>query len=223
MGLFNENENVTNIDSFECLDEKNNPKKEDENVMDLVFILDKSGSMYNLVDDTIGGFNSYIDKEKEKDEKILVTLVLFDTEYRMLYARKPIGEVERLTREQYCADGCTALLDAIGKTIISLDNEVSGKVLFVITTDGLENSSRHFTKDKVKNLIETHDWEFLFIGADIDSYHEAFTLGIDEDHAANFEKSSRGLGGLFSSVSRYRCAYSRNEHRNVDWKGDGLD
>lgn len=221
MGLFKEYKNVTNIDSFECLDENNNPKKEDE--MDLVFILDKSGSMYDLVDDTIGGFNSYIDKEKEKDEKILVTLVLFDTEYRMLYTRKPIGEVEKLTREQYYAGGCTALLDAIGKTITSLDNEVSGKVLFVITTDGLENSSKHFTKDKVKNLIESHDWEFLFIGADIDSYHEAFTLGIDEDHAANYERSSRGLGGLFNSVGRYRSAYSRNEHRNVDWKEDGLD
>lgn len=221
MELFKEYKNVTNIDSFECLDENNNPKKEDE--MDLVFILDKSGSMYDLVDDTIGGFNSYIDKEKEKDEKILVTLVLFDTEYRMLYTRKPIGEVEKLTREQYYAGGCTALLDAIGKTIISLDNEVSAKVLFVITTDGLENSSKHFTKDKVKNLIESHDWEFLFIGADIDSYHEAFTLGIDEDHAANYERSSRGLGGLFNSVGRYRSAYSRNEHRNVDWKEDGLD
>lgn len=221
MGLFKEYKNVTNIDSFECLDENNNPKKEDE--MDLVFILDKSGSMYDLVDDTIGGFNSYIDKEKEKDEKILVTLVLFDTEYRMLYTRKPIGEVEKLTREQYYAGGCTALLDAIGKTITSLDNEVSGKVLFVITTDGLENSSKHFTKDKVKNLIESHDWEFLFIGADIDSYHEAFTLGIDENHAANYERSSRGLGGLFNSVGRYRSAYSRNEHRNVDWKEDGLD
>lgn len=221
MELFKEYKNVTNIDSFECLDENNNPKKEDE--MDLVFILDKSGSMYDLVDDTIGGFNSYIDKEKEKDEKILVTLVLFDTEYRMLYTRKPIGEVEKLTREQYYAGGCTALLDAIGKTITSLDNEVSGKVLFVITTDGLENSSKHFTKDKVKNLIESHDWEFLFIGADIDSYHEAFTLGIDEDHAANYERSSRGLGGLFNSVGRYRSAYSRNEHRNVDWKEDGLD
>lgn len=221
MELFKEYKNVTNIDSFECLDENNNPKKEDE--MDLVFILDKSGSMYDLVDDTIGGFNSYIDKEKEKDEKILVTLVLFDTEYRMLYTRKPIGEVEKLTREQYYAGGCTALLDAIGKTITSLDNEVSGKVLFVITTDGLENSSKHFTKDKVRNLIESHDWEFLFIGADIDSYHEAFTLGIDEDHAANYERSSRGLGGLFNSVGRYRSAYSRNEHRNVDWKEDGLD
>lgn len=221
MELFKEYKNVTNIDSFECLDENNNPKKEDE--MDLVFILDKSGSMYDLVDDTIGGFNSYIDKEKEKDEKILVTLVLFDTEYRMLYTRKPLGEVEKLTREQYYAGGCTALLDAIGKTITSLDNEVSGKVLFVITTDGLENSSKHFTKDKVKNLIESHDWEFLFIGADIDSYHEAFTLGIDEDHAANYERSSRGLGGLFNSVGRYRSAYSRNEHRNVDWKEDGLD
>lgn len=223
MGLFNENENVTNIDSFECLDEKNNPKKEDENVMDLVFILDKSGSMYDLVDDTIGGFNSYIDKEKEKGEKILVTLVLFDTEYRMLYTRKPIEEVERLTREQYYADGCTALLDAIGRTITSLDNEVSGKVLFVITTDGLENSSRHFTKAKVKHLIESHDWEFLFIGADIDSYHEAYTLGIDASHAANYERSAGGVSGLFSSVGRYRCAFSKNEHLDVDWKGDGLD
>ena len=223
MGIFKEHENVTNIDSFECLDENNNPKKEDENVMDLVFILDKSGSMYDLVEDTIGGYNSYIEKEKAKDEKILVTLVLFDTEYRMLYARKPIEEVEKLTREQYYADGCTALFDAIGRTITSLDNEVSNKVLFVITTDGLENSSRHFSKADVRELIEGHDWEFLFIGADIDSYSEALTLGIDEHHAANYERSSRGLGALFGSVGRYRCAYSRDEHRDVDWKEDGLD
>lgn len=223
MGIFKEYENVTNIDSFECLDENNNPKQEDENVMDLVFILDKSGSMYDLVDDTIDGFNSYIEKEKEKNEKILVTLVLFDTEYRMLYTRKPIEEVGRLTREQYFSGGCTALLDAIGRTITSLDNEVSGKVLFVITTDGLENSSRHFTKDKVKKLIESHDWEFLFIGADIDSYYEAYTLGIDENHAANYERSAGGVSGLFGSVHRYRSAYSRNEHRYVDWKEDGLD
>jgi hypothetical protein len=223
MGLFKEHENVTNIDSFECLDENNNPKNEDENVMDLVFILDKSGSMCDLVEDTIGGYNSYIERERKKGEKILVTLVLFDTDYTMLYTRKPIEEVERLTREQYDAFGCTALLDAIGKTITSLDNEVSGKVLFVITTDGLENSSRHYTKDKVKKLIESHDWEFLFIGADIDSYHEAYTLGIDRNHAANYEKSAAGLGSLFGSVHNYRCAFSRDEHRNVDWKEDGLD
>ena len=131
--------------------------------------------------------------------------------------------MERLTREQYYADGCTALLDAIGRTITSLDNEVAGKVLFVITTDGLENSSRHFTKDQVKHLIETHDWEFLFIGAGIDSYHEAYTLGIDANHAANYERSAGGVNGLLGSVRRYRCAYSKNEHRDVDWKEDGLD
>lgn len=223
MGLFKEHENVTNIDSFECLDENNNPKNEDENVMDLVFILDKSGSMCDLVEDTIGGYNSYIERERAKGEKILVTLVLFDTEYRMLYTRRPIEEVERLTREQYYASGCTALLDAIGRTITSLDNEVSGKVLFVITTDGLENSSTHYTKGGVKKLIESHDWEFLFIGADIDSYTEALTLGIDADHAANYERSARGIDGLFDSVHGYRCAYSRDEHQNLDWKEDGLD
>lgn len=226
MDLFNDQKNVTNVDSFDCLDENNKPKEFDETVMDLVFILDKSGSMCGAVEDTIGGFNSYIKKEREKakDENILVTLILFDTEYIVLYSRKPIDEVEKLTREQYFASGCTALLDAIGRTIVSLDREVNNKVLFVITTDGLENASRKFSKDQVKELIQSHDWEFLFIGADIDSYAEAYTLGIDEDHAANYEKSSAGLGSLFSSVGNYRLRYARDEHTRggSDWK-EGLD
>ena len=224
MGLFNDEKNVTNIDSFDRLDEKNKIKEYDENVMDLIFILDKSGSMYDLVDETIDGFNSYIDKEKTKGENILVTLILFDTEYNVVYSRKPIDEVGKLTRQQYFAGGCTALLDAIGRTIVSLDREVNNKVLFVITTDGLENSSRKFSKSQVKELIQSHKWEFLFIGADIDSYAEAFTLGIDEDHAANYERSSRGVHGIFNSVHRYRCAYSDDEHeRGVNWREEGLD
>ena len=223
MGLFNDQKNVTNIDSFGCLDENNKPSEFDENVMDLVFILDKSGSMHDLVEDTIGGYNSYIEKEKAKDENILVTLVLFDTSYNVLYSRKPINEVEKLTREQYFASGCTALLDAIGRTIVSLDKEVNNKVLFVITTDGLENSSRRFTKDQVKELIQSHEWEFLFIGADIDSYSEACALGIDEHHAANYERSACGVGSLFNSVGNYRYRYARNEHTrsDSDWK-EGL-
>lgn len=224
MGMFNEFKNVTNIDSFERLDENNKPIEE-ENVMDLVFILDKSGSMWNLEEDTIGGFNSYIAREKEKEEKILVTLVLFDDNYRILYTRKPIEEVEELTKEDYHTGGCTALLDAVGSTINSLDKEVSQKVLFVITTDGLENASTKFTKPMVKELIESHDWEFLFIGADIDSYSEAMSLGIDNDHAANYEKSAAGLGSLFGSVHRYRCAYSKDDEEMMTgnrWK-DGLD
>lgn len=227
MGMFNEVKNVTNIDSFEKLDENNKPIKKDENVMDLVFLLDKSGSMWNLEDDTIGGFNSYIAKERQKEggAKILVTLVLFNDEYRILYSRKPIEEVKELTNEDYYTEGCTALLDAIGTTITSLDEEVSDKVLFVITTDGLENSSQKYNKAMVKELIESHKWEFLFIGADIDSYGEALTLGIDSDHAANFEKSSRGLGCMFDSVRSYRCAFEKgNEEitRGRGWK-EGLD
>lgn len=225
MGIFNNQKNVTNVDSFDCLDENNKPKEFDKDVMDLVFILDKSGSMYDLVDDTIGGFNSYIEKEKGKDEKILVTLVLFDTEYTVLYSRKPIDEVGKLTREQYFVGGCTALYDAIGRTIVSLDREVNNKVLFVITTDGLENSSRKFSKNQVKELIQGHEWEFLFIGADIDSYAEALTLGIDEDHAANYQRSAHGVSSLFGSVRNYRYRYARDEHTRggSDWKEDGLD
>lgn len=224
MGLFNDQKNVTNIDSFDCLDENNKPKEFDENVMDLIFILDKSGSMCDAVEDTIGGFNSYIEKEKRSGENILVTLVLFDTGYWLLYSRKPIDEVQKLTREEYAAYGMTALYDAIGRTIVSLEKEVNNKVLFVITTDGLENASIKFNKSQVKTLIERNDWEFLFIGADIDSYAEALTLGIPENRAANYEKSSAGLGALFGSVHRYRCAFTRDEHNNEDndWK-EGLD
>jgi hypothetical protein len=192
--------------------------------MDLIFILDKSGSMYDLVEDTIGGYNSYIERERKKGEKILVTLVLFDTEYKMLYSRKPIEEVEELTRRQYSADGYTALLDAIGRTIVSFEKEIDNKVLCVITTDGLENASKEFSKNQVKNLIESLDWEFLFIGANIDSYSEALTLGIDDDHTANYEASSRGVSALFDSVENYRDAYSKDEHTgSMEWREIGLD
>lgn len=223
MGLFNNQKNVTNIDSFDCLDENNKPKEFDESVMDLVFILDKSGSMSGAVEYTIDGFNSYIEKEKGSDENILVTLVLFDSEYNLLYSRKPIEDVEKLTREEYYPQGFTALYDAIGRTIVSLENEVNNKVLFVITTDGHENSSVEFTESQIKGLIERSDWEFLFIGSNIDSYGEALTLGIDENHAANYEKSSAGLGSLFGSVRKYRISYSNDRDLdNSDWK-DGLD
>ncbi|SDA49266.1 VWA domain-containing protein [Methanobrevibacter millerae] len=223
MNLFNDGKNVTNVDSFSCFDENNNIKEESkEDVMDLIFILDKSGSMYDLVEDTIGGYNSYIERERAKGENILVTLVLFDTEYKMLYSRKPIEEVEKLTSKEYFADGCTALLDAVGRTIVSFDKELKGKVLCVITTDGLENASKEFSKDQVKDLIESRDWEFLFIGANIDSYGEAFTLGIDDDHAANYEACARGVSALFDSVENYRDAYSRDEHEDAEWK-EGLD
>lgn len=215
MGLFGEMKNVTNVKSFNSLEKRDVD-------MDLVFVLDKSGSMWNVVDDTIGGFNSFIKREKESGKNTRVTLVLFDDEYHILYTRKAIDEVEELTSEEYFASGCTALLDAVGRTILSLEGEVADKVMFVITTDGLENASVEFKRDDIKKLIETHDWEFLFIGADIDSYSEAVTLGIDASHTANYEKSSTGLGTLFGSVSRFRCAYDSGNEDEMErgWKED---
>ena len=229
MGMFELEENVTRLESFNAIDEKvENVKENAKEVkveetpvkdVDLVFLLDKSGSMYDVVSDTIGGFNSFIEREMEKNPKTRVTLVLFDTEYNVLYTRKPIDEVEKLTKNEYFADGCTALLDAIGTTINRLDRKVDNDVLFVITTDGLENSSVEFSKADIKNMIANHNWEFLFIGADIDSYEEARGLGIRESHAANYEKSAAGLGALFDSVSDAHEDMTRGRSLNdMRWK-----
>jgi uncharacterized protein with von Willebrand factor type A (vWA) domain len=221
---FSDEKNVRKVNSFSDLDENNEVKKEAKiksDVLDLVFLLDKSGSMYGAVSDTIGGFNTFIQRERAKNLDTRVTLVLFDHHYKILYTRKPIDEVEMLTSDVYYADGCTALLDAIGTTINRLDKEISNKVVFVITTDGLENSSKEYTKRDIRNLISSHNWEFLFIGADIDSYHEAASIGIPKYRTANYEKSSAGLGYLFKSVSR---ASSRTRSggglEDGEWKKD---
>jgi uncharacterized protein with von Willebrand factor type A (vWA) domain len=206
------------VDSFEKINEIKDASQPE---MDLVFVLDKSGSMYHAVEDTIGGFNSFIKREREHNPNTLVTLVLFDDVYKILYTRKPIAEVDELTDEDYFASGCTALLDAVGKTIVSLDKEISNKVMFVITTDGLENASREFSRQQVKNLISNHDWEFLFIGADIDSYAESSTLGISKNRTANYEKTRGGVNSMFNSVRMFKRSYERDEqNRGVDWKRD---
>lgn len=176
-----------------------------EENLDLIFVMDRSGSMRGSEDDTIGGFNSLIQREKEKGFNTRVTTVLFDDNYEMLYKRKDINEVSELTREDYWVRGCTALLDAIGKTINTLDREIDNKVLFVIMTDGMENSSREFTKEHVRNLINNHDWEFLYIGADIDSYSEAGSIGIKKSRVANYAKSKRGFDDVYNSIENASC------------------
>ena len=209
------------VDSFEKINEKNVVTNENASHvdMDLIFVLDKSGSMWDIEEDTIGGFNSFIEKERANNKNTRVTLVLFDDEYKILYTRKPIDEVKQLTNREYSTGGCTALLDAVGRTIVSLDGEVCKKVMFVITTDGLENASKEFTRDQVKKLINEKPWEFLFIGADIDSYSEARNLGIPRYRAAKFHKSSAGLGALFNDVSRFKRSYENDEQvRGSDWK-----
>lgn len=192
------------------------PKLED---LDLIFLIDRSGSMYGSEEDTIGGFNSFIDKEKVKEGNTRVTTILFDHGYEVLYKRKSICDVSKLTRKEYFVRGSTALLDAIGRTITTLDKEIDNKVLFVIMTDGMENSSVEFSKFQIKSMIGSHNWEFLFIGADIDSYSEARSIGIKESHTAHYRKSREGIKELYDSVE-LATDYLREDMclEEVNWK-----
>lgn len=168
--------------------------------LDIIFLIDKSGSMYGSEEDTLGGFNSFLERERKKEFNTQVTTVLFANDYEVLYKRKPICDVDNLTEREYRVGGTTALLDAIGRTITALDREIENNVLFVIMTDGLENSSVEFSKPQISNMIANHKWEFIFIGADIDSYAEAGRIGIKKSRVANYEKSRRGVEKLYSSV-----------------------
>jgi uncharacterized protein YegL len=169
--------------------------------LDLIFLIDRSGSMCGSENDTIGGFNSFIKREMDKDLNTRVTTILFDHLYEVLYTRKPISEVKELTDKEYYVRGSTALLDAIGRTINTLDKEIDNKVLFVIMTDGMENSSKEYSKAQITNLIQNHNWEFIYIGADIDSYSEARNIGIRKTHVANYRKTREGFDEVYASVS----------------------
>lgn len=149
-----------------------------------------------------------------------VTTVLFNHNYDILYKRKNIYDVEKLTHEEYYVNGSTALLDAIGNTIVSMEREISNKVLFVITTDGLENSSIEFSKNQIKKLIKNHNWEFIFLGADIDAYSEASNIGIGEAHTALFNKSSEGINDMFKSVEKACNEIKIHNKLDSSWKED---
>lgn len=192
-----------------------------QEAMDLIFIMDRSGSMSGSEADTIGGFNSFIQQEIKKELNTRVTTILFDHDYEVLYERKPIHEVPELTDREYWVRGSTALLDAIGRTINTLDKKIDNKTLVVIMTDGYENSSREYTKEQIKNLISNHNWEFIYIGADIDSYAEARKFGFHESHIANYRKSKQGIKDVYASVSNARdFMMEEMKLEEVNWKKD---
>ena len=194
-----------------------NEKKVKNQEMDIVFILDRSGSMANVVDDTIGGYNSYLEKQMGKNVK--VTTVLFDDKYEMINKRENIKNVKKLDNNTYFVRGCTALYDAIGKTIDYMDTERTKKVLFVITTDGYENASKVYSKEMVKELIDGHKhFEFIYLGANIDSYAEGAKIGIKKENIANYEQSSNGVKKMFAAVGKAcDCSYMDMELSD-DWK-----
>ena len=190
--------------------------KKNEKEMDIVFLLDRSGSMGDVVEDTIGGYNSYI--KEQKSNNIKVTTVLFDNDYEIINNREDIKKVDKLDNKTYYVRGSTALYDAIGKTINYMD-KVKNKVLFIITTDGLENSSVEFNKKQIKEMIEKHkDWEFMYIGANIDSYDEGSSIGIKRDNIANYEQSSKGVAKLFKSIGKASACMCECECLDASWK-----
>lgn len=190
--------------------------------IDVVFLLDRSGSMANCVLDTIGGYNSYLKQQRESGNDIKVSTILFDNKYEILHDREDILKVKDITDEEYYVRGTTALYDAIGKTIEHIDDlYLKNKVLFIITTDGLENASIRYDRNKIKEMIQGHEnIEFIYIGANIDSYAEASSIGISRKNTANYETNKMGVERLFKSVAKATDSVCFNEPICCDWKDD---
>lgn len=183
-------------------------------------ILDKSGSMSGLEKDVIGGFNSFIEKQKELEDEAILTTVLFDTGYEILHDNIDLKKVEPLTDKQYNVGGGTALLDALGRTINHIDHnhEENDKILFVINTDGEENSSVEFTKIQIKELVQhleaEHGWNFIFLGADIDAFHEGAGMGVNNNF--NFQKTGVGFAAMYSAVSDTTSTFRTTKGATLD-------
>ncbi len=201
-----------------------------KNLTEIVFILDRSGSMSGLEGDTIGGFNSMIEKQKNAEGEALISTVLFDNTSEVIHDRVSVQNIKPMTRDDYTVRGCTALLDAIGGAIHHIGNvhkyarneDVPEHTLFVITTDGMENASRRYDSEKVKKMIERqkekYGWEFLFLGANIDAVETARRFGISEDRAVNYHSDSEGTQLNYEVLSEAICSVRCSAPLDANWK-----
>ena len=206
---------------------------------ELVFILDRSGSMSGLEEDTIGGFNSMIAKQKKEEGEAYVSTVLFDDRCEVLHDRVPMDRVPAMTNKEYYVRGCTALLDSVGGAIHHIatvhkyarEEDRPEKTLFVITTDGMENASKHYSYEKVQTMIkkeqEEYGWEFIFIGANIDAVQEAKRFGIRKERAVNYVHDEMGTEAVYRSVNKAVCAmrmaapsFAAKAMDSCNWKED---
>ena len=202
------------------------------NITELVFILDRSGSMAGLESDTIGGFNAMIEKQKKQDGGCYVSTVLFGDESKVLHDRVKLGDIPKMTDKDYTVRGCTALIDAIGGAIHHIGNihkyarneDVPEHTMFVITTDGQENASHRYTSEQVKKMIERqkekYGWEFLFIGANIDAVETAARYGISRDRAVNYNADVEGTHILYESVAKAVCNVRASAPLGADWSDE---
>ena len=206
---------------------------------ELVFILDRSGSMSGLEEDTIGGFNSMIATQKKEEGEAYVSTVLFDDRCEVLHDRVPMDRVPAMTNKEYYVRGCTALLDSVGGAIHHIatvhkyarEEDRPEKTLFVITTDGMENASKHYSYEKVQTMIkkeqEEYGWEFIFIGANIDAVQEAKRFGIRKERAVNYVHDEMGTEAVYRSVNKAVCAmrmaapsFAAKAMDSCNWKED---
>ncbi len=200
-----------------------------QSITELVYILDRSGSMSGLEQDTIGGYNSLLERQKQTAGEVFITTVLFDDRVELLHDRLPLAEILPMTEKEYFVRGSTALLDAVGLTIQKIKShqamlpkeQQAGKVLFVITTDGQENASREYTYATVQQLIrhqkDTQGWEFLFMGANIDAVKEAARFGIQKDRATQFISDNEGVSLNFQVMSDVVSTFRDGQEITEDW------
>jgi uncharacterized protein YegL len=197
---------------------------------ELVFILDRSGSMGGLESDTIGGYNSMMEKQKKEPGEAIITTVLFDDQYELLHDRIKLSAISTITEKEYFVRGSTALLDAIGKSIHKIVNvqrhtaeeERAERVLFVITTDGMENASREYAYEDIRKMIEhekeKYGWEFLFLGANIDAVSTAARFGIDSNRAVRFHADKKGTAVNYDVVCKTVASFRASNSINDNWK-----